>query len=415
MANSILKWSSAFAFLLAAAVLAAPRSQAQTFKVIYSFTGHDSAEHPIAGLTIDQHGNLYGTTAWGGAFGSGTVYELRPTPSGFAYSELHDFGHGSDGNFAWGGVTLGPNGTLYGTTAGGGIRDDGTVYQLRPPSGSCHSASCPWVETVLYRFTGDSDGRNPQAGVILDNQGNIYGTNVNGGGGKVGVVYEMSPSAGGYTFQVLYTFTDDADGGNPSSLLIFDSAGNLYGTAAVGGNSGCQGFGCGTIYELTPSAAGWSERTLYTFQNGNDGGDPAAGLISDGAGNFYGATPSGAHNGGSVFELSPGVESWNFNLAYDLTGVGPGPEENLVRDSAGNLYGSSWGDGLYGQGAVFKLTPNGDGGWTYTSLHDFTGGSDGGAAEGNLVMDSQGNLYGTSYEGGLASCGRCGVVYEITP
>ena len=415
MAKSIWKWMATFALVLAiplaAPILATQPAQAQTFKVIYTFTGHTSAAHPLAGLTIDQQGNLYGTTAWGGKYDGGTVYELQPTQSGFTYNQLHSFGHGADGSFAWGGVTLGSNGILYGTTAGGGSNGDGAVFKLRQTS--CHSAPCPWAETVLYSFTGQSDGRNPQAGVILDAKGNIYGTNVNGGGSKVGVAYEMKPSGSGWTYEVLYTFTGAQDGANPSSLLMFDSAGNLYGTAATGGDSGCSGFGCGTVYELTHSASGWTEHTLYSFQGGTDGGEPAAGLVADTEGNLYGTTP-GIIDGGTVFELSPFAGSWMFNLAYDANGSGPGPVNTLIRDSAGNLYGSSWGDGLYGQGVVFKLTPA-NGGWTYTSLHDFTGGADGGNAQGGLVMDSKGNLYGTTYMGGLPSCARCGVVYEITP
>jgi uncharacterized repeat protein (TIGR03803 family) len=417
MAQRISNWATTFAFIAVfapvSAILAAQAAQAQTFKVIYSFTGHGSSDLPLAGLTIDQQGNLYGTTAWGGKFGVGTVYELQPTDSGFTYSLIHSFGNGSDGAFAWGGVTLGTGGILYGTTASGGTNDYGTVFKLHPPAGSCDSRSCPWAETVLHRFTGGSDGRNPQAGVVLDAKGNVYGTNVNGGGSRVGVVYEMKPTAGGWTFQTLYTFTDGQDGAYPSSLLLFDAAGNLYGTASSGGDPGCGGFGCGTVYKLTPSASGWTEHTLYSFQGGNDGGDPAAGLIADSDGNLYGATP-GAINGGTVFELTPSGENWDFNLAYDIIGTGPGPVNNLVRDRAGNLYGTSWGDGAYGHGVVFKLTPTG-GGWTYTSLHDFTGGTDGGNANAGLLMDSKGNLYGTTYQGGLESCARCGVVYEITP
>ena len=418
MRHPIGKWSGAFAsevvIGLALAIIAPQLAQAQTFNVIYRFTGHNSSAHPISGVTIDQHGNLYGTSAWGGIYNGGTAFELKPTQSGFIYSELHDFGGGTDGSFPWGGVTVGPNGSIYGTTATGGTGIGGTVFNLRPPATFCRSVLCPWDETVLYNFTGGSDGRNPQAGVVFDASGNICGTNVNGGGGSVGVVYEMTPSNGGWTYQLLYTFTNGQDGANPSSLLTFDSSGNIYGTAAAGGQPGCSGFGCGTVYKLTSSGSGWSEHTLYSFQDGSDGANPAAGVIMDTAGNLYGATPGSNSNGGTVFQMNPSGGNWIFNLAYDLTGVGPGPVANLVRDRAGNLYGASWGDGLYGQGAVFKLTPA-NGGWTYTSLHDFTGGADGGNAEGGLVMDSNGNLYGTTYQGGLSSCGYCGVVFEITP
>jgi uncharacterized repeat protein (TIGR03803 family) len=134
----------AITILFASPIPATQPAQAQTFKVIYTFTGHTSAAHPLAGLTIDQQGNLYGTTAWGGKYNGGTVYELQPTQSGFTYSQLHSFGNGADGSFAWGGVTLGSNGILYGTTAGGGSHGDGAVFRVRQTS--CHSAPCPWAE-----------------------------------------------------------------------------------------------------------------------------------------------------------------------------------------------------------------------------------------------------------------------------
>ena len=273
------------------------------------------------------------------------------------------------------------------------------MFNLQPRRTSAAPYPVPWNETDLYNFTRQSDGGNPQSGVIFDAHGNIYGTNVNGGSGY-GVVYEMTPSGDGWTYQVLYTFTGGQDGANPASLLLFDSAGNLYGTAMSGGLPGCSGFGCGTVYKLSPSGSGWTETTLYSFTNGTDGSEPSAGLVADSAGNLYGATPGSNGNGGTVFELSPSGGNWTFNLIYDLSGPGPGPSQNLVRDAAGNLYGVTWGDGAYSQGNVFKLTPTGNG-WTYTSLHDFTGGPDGGNALGGLTMDSSGNLYGTTYMGGL--------------
>ena len=396
------------ATVFVSAFIAVPLAKPQAFKVIYSF-GRDTAQHPIAGLTIDSQGNLYGTSAWGGDFGAGTVYELRRTSSGFVYSTLHSFAENqNDGGFPWDAVTIGPDGTLYGTTGEGGISDRGTVFNLRP---SCHAGSCSWNETLLYRFPGGDEGRNPQSGVVFDENGNLYGAVVNAGSAGDGLVYELTPSQGAWKYQVLYTFTGGQDGANPSSPLLFDSAGNLYGTAATGGLPGCAGFGCGTVYELRPSGSGWKEHTLYSFHDGDDGAQPAAGLVRDASGNLYGATCCGDSTGGTVFELSPSGGTWTFNLAYDFGGMGPGPMANLVRDSAGNLYGSSWGNGAYGQGLAFKLSPT-NGGWTFASLHDFTGGTDGANAEGGLVMDSEGHLYGTTYEGGDHFDG---VVFEITP
>jgi uncharacterized repeat protein (TIGR03803 family) len=297
---------------------------------------------------------------------------------------------------------------------GGGTDGEGTIVNLQPPAEFCRTVSCPWNATDLYNFTRTSDGGNPQSGVIFDSHGNMYGANVNGGAGY-GVVYEMTPSASGWNYQVIYTFTGGADGANPDSPLIFDSAGNLYGAAMSGGLPGCGGFGCGTIYKLSPSGSGWTETTIYSFHDGSDGSAPSGALVADSAGNFYGATAgSDSAGGGTVFELTPSGGSWTFTLIYDLPGAGPGPFGGLARDSAGNLYGATWGDGAYGQGNVFKLAPAGSG-WTFTSLHDFTGGSDGANADGGPIVDSHGVVYGTTYDGGSPGCGGCGVVYEVTP
>lgn len=257
------------AITLALIVTAIPSAEAQTFSVIYTFTGHSSSSNPIAGVTLDQHGNLFGTTAWGGAFGGGTVFELKRTPGGFTYSDLHDLGGGEDGSFPWGGITIGPNGALYGATYTGGTLGHGVIFNLRPPATICRSVNCPWDESVLYNFMRADDGGDPQASVVFDVNGNFYGTVVNGGSGNSGVVYEMSPSNGGWTYQVLYPFTGGQDGTNPDSLLLFDQAGNMYGSALAGGNPGCAGFGCGTIFELSPSGSGWVDHTLYAFTDRN--------------------------------------------------------------------------------------------------------------------------------------------------
>ena len=419
MRQGIFKWIShsllALALLLTLTLIATPLN-AQTFDVIYSFTGHSSSANPIAGVTLDQHGNLFGTTAWGGQFGGGTVFELKRTSGGqFLYSDLHDLGGGQDGAFPWGGITIGPSGALFGTTYTGGTAESGIIFELRPSPTFCRTVTCPWDETVLYNFQRQDDGGDAQASVVFDANGNFYGTVVNGGSGNSGVVYEMTPSNGGWTYHVLYPFTGGPDGANPDSLLTFDHAGNMYGSALAGGNPGCAGYGCGTIFKLSPSGSGWVDHTLYAFSDGTDGANPQSGVVMDGSGNLYSATGgSDGAPGGTVFELVPGAGNWTFDLINDLPGQGLGPTDYLLRDSAGNLYGTTWGGGAYGNGNVFKLRPTSNG-WIYTSIHDFTGGADGGNAEGGLVMDSNGNLYGTTYMGGLQSCGFCGVVFEITP
>ncbi len=195
------------AITLVLTIIAIPSAQAQTFSVIYTFAGHSSSSNPIAGVTLDQHGNLFGTTAWGGAFGGGTVFELKRTQGGFTYSDLHDLGSGEDGSFPWGGITIGPNGTLYGATYTGGTLGHGIIFNLRPPATICRSVTCPWDETVLYNFMRADDGGDAQASVVFDANGNFYGTVVNGGSGDSGVIYEMTPSNGGWTYHILYPFT----------------------------------------------------------------------------------------------------------------------------------------------------------------------------------------------------------------
>jgi uncharacterized repeat protein (TIGR03803 family) len=401
--------ASALTFALAIFTTATQSAQAQTYQSIHNFTGA-TGDRSLAGLAIDSEGNLYGTTAWGGASGIGSVFELKKTASGYVYSLLHSFAGGNDGQFPASAVVIGTNGVLYGAAVGGGDgRSDGVVFSLKPPAKGC-GTSCSWTESVLYRFTGGDDGRNPWGGVILDAKGNLYGTTANGATAG-GVVYELIPSDGVWTIKILYTFTGGADGDSPLSGVTFDHAGNLYGTTSSGGDGG--GFGNGAVYELTPSGSGWTEHTLYDFQNGSDGATPQAGVMIDSSGNVYGDTPCcGSGNGGTVFELTSSNGEWAFHLLYSLSGdFGPGPEGNLIMDSAGNLYGTTLDDGVHDKGSVFKLSP-GESGWSYTSLEDFTGGFEALGATGGVVFDKEGNLYGATYsDGGSIN----GVVFEITP
>ncbi len=389
-------------------------ASAQTYKVIYRFTGQGSSENPIAGVTIDAHGNLFGTTAWGGSDNDpGDVYELQRNGSGFTYSQLFNAGDGSKGAFPWDPPVMGPGG-LFVTLYIYGGHDEGSIVRVQPSPTICRVIACLWKASDIYDFTRGSDGGNPQAAVVFDGQGNMYGAAVNGGLGY-GVVYEMTRVNGQWVYHVIYSFTGGDDGAFPLAPLLIDAAGNLYGTAESGGLPGCTGdYGCGTIYKLSRSGDSWSETTLYKFTDGADGSEPSGGLIADSAGNLYGATfGSNGSPGGTVYELVRSGDAWTFKLIYDLPGTGGGPSANLVLDSAGNLYGATWGDGAAGLGNVFKLTPMGNG-WSYTSVHDFTGSPDGANANGGLAIDSNGVIYGTTYEGGASNC-LCGVVFEITP
>jgi uncharacterized repeat protein (TIGR03803 family) len=399
-------------------------AQAQTFTVIHSFSGPEGA-NPQAGLTLDGAGNLYGTSAYGGntggecqTFGCGTVFKLTHAGSGWVLSTLHKF-NGGDGLVPISRVVFGPHGALYGTA---NCCSGGTVFSLRPPASVCRSTSCLWTEAVLFRF-GFGAGSLPTGDITFDAAGNIYGTTLSGGdyshcgGLGCGTVYQLTLSGGVWTENILHSFTDGADGEYPNSGVVLDQVGNLYGTAPQDGS----GQATGLVFKFVPSGSGWTQSIVYHFQNGADGNHPWGGLIFDEAGNLYGTTTyGGSGNGGTVFQLSPSGGAWNFNLLEGLPGhVHPdGSEAKLVRDNAGNLYGTTVKNGAYGYGNVFELTPSG-GAWTYTSLHDFTRGSDGAYPYGGLALDSNGNLYGTAFGGGNtgAECSSnyCGVVYEITP
>ena len=406
-------------FLFLFLTLTAQPAMGQTFQVIYSFTGGTDGWWPSAGLTTDQAGNLYGTTAYSND-GNGVVFELQHASSGWVDRVLYN----ADADVL-SKVVFGPDGALYGTTCTTG---SGSVFKLQRPAAACRNIPCPWTETTLYQFQGGSDGSCPSAEVTFDAAGNIFGTTL-GLINNNGTVYEMTPSGDRWTETVLHSFSGGADGGHPGAGVIFDRNGNLYGTTENGGDGSC-GFqgGCGVIFQLVPSVSGWTENVLYVFQGGADGALPIGTLISDQSGNMYGTSPGiGDYgggflgSGGSVYMMSPSNGGWSFSALLTLikpaTCVQPtcGPWGGLVMDSAGSLYGTTRNDGAYGQGSVFKLTPSG-GGWTYTTLHDFCAGgypcSDGDQVFGSVVFDQAGNIYGTAGQGGAYGYG---VVWEITP
>jgi uncharacterized repeat protein (TIGR03803 family) len=330
-------------------------------------------------------------------------------------SNLYSFQGGSDGEHPQARVVFGRDGTLYGTTTNGGNRY-GTVFNLRPPASSCGSSRCPWTETVLYRFNDETDGGYPQFGdLTFDTAGNVYGTTAYGGdlscnsGEGCGVVFKLSRSGGGWTESVLYAFRGSPESGKePFSGVTFDGAGNLFGTTFLVNS---------TAYELTPSGSGWTQTILHTL-SGDDGDYPIGGLAFDQHGNLYGTTEYGGNGIGTVFQLQPANGTWNFNLLYNWGGgPGPGPTDTPTLDAAGNVYATTSG-GTTGFGGVFKLAP-GAAGWAYTDLYDFGNQlSDGFGPLGGVVLDGSGNLYGTTSEGGNFNppCGEgCGVVWEITP
>ena len=387
-------------------------AQAQTFKVLHTFTGGTDGASPFGTFTMDQAGNIYGAP-WGGGRGNGTVFRLWKKGSNWLFNPLYAF-LGSDGSGPWSAAIMGSDGNLYGATHGGGPSDAGVVYSLKP-AGACKTALCPWTETVLYSFTGGNDGAGPGYGhFIFDQAGNMFGETLWGGAYGAGTVFELVPSQGGWTESVLHSF-NFSDGYLPATGLVFDNVGNLYGTTLLGG-----AYGQGTVFQLTPSGSGWTENVLYSFQGGSDGAHPYPGVVFDPSGNLYGGTAAGGQgNGGTAFKLTPSGGAWTYELIYSFTGGGGncggggdcGPTSNFIMDGAGNIYSATNYEGAYNEGTVFELTPSGNG-WTYTDLYDFTGGSDGAHPTGGPIADENGNLYGATDSGGAYGGG---VVWEITP
>ncbi len=356
------------------------QAQAQTESTIYNFTlnGPDGPVNPAASLIVDGSGNLYGTTTSGGRHGSGCN------------------------------VTC------------------GAIFELSPESGG------GWLRIELYKFTGGLNGSYPNAALVLDAAGNLYGTTSQSFGGG-GTIFEMSPNTdGSWSHKLLHEFSGGKDGAQPAGPLLFDSAGNLYGTTVKGGNlSACGGTGCGVVFELQHTAkGGWAEIVLHTF-SGTDGENPYSGLTWDSAGNLYGTTYNGGNltdcsgtGCGVVFRMVPvTTAAWKYTPIHIFTGGrnGANPfQETLVFDSAGALYGSTTYGGTSNLGIVFRLAQTPAGGWVETVLHSFAGGTDGAYPDTGVILGPGGTVYGTTFFGGseATACsenGGCGTVFSLTP
>lgn len=408
-------------FTLLAALGLGSCAAAQTFTVINTFSGTNGAR-PVAGLILDNSGNLYGTTTQGGS-GHGTVFELTPAAGGvFTETVLYAFsGQKNDAVQPAGALVIDGNGNLYGTTESGGAYNAGAVFELS-------RGSRGWTETILHSFGNGADGADPRSGLAIDSSGNLYGTTYYGGINKschyagsiysCGTAFELSPSGNTWNYTVIHNFGAGTDGYFPFSALTFDPAGNLYGECLYGSQ-----YGKGVLYEL--KAGTWGEQLLHPWGNKDDGTFPFAGMIFDSAGNMYGASSGGgAHGGlGTVFEFTPSGAGW---LEHNLHGFGTAldgqfSDSTLIIDSGNNLYGVTTNGGAYGYGMVYELNYSATNGYGETILHNFSGGADGAVSTSALVMDSSGNLYGTTWYGGTAtSCiagpiPGCGVAFKISP
>jgi len=408
--------------------MAYPPVPPPTFTVLHTFTGGADGGQPWAGVILDPAGNLYGTAAAGGtgscsylgATGCGTIYQLKKHSSSYTFNPLYSFRGGTDGKFSARPLTMGPNGTYYGTTTGGGegscsfygVSECGVVFNAGPAAQPPRTPLLQFREDVLYRFTGGSDGGNPFSTVVFDQAGNMYGT-TSGGSDGLGTVFELSP---GGAETVLYSFVGGNDGANPYDGVVFDSAGNLYGTTVYGGGSAVCQTGCGTVFKLSPAGGGWTETVIYRFQGKSDGQYPTASVAIDTAGNLYGntnqpQTGQGGNGASTIYELTPNGSNWSYNRLF-VTGGGFG-YGRVALDSSGNVYEAIEAGGVFGHGQVLQLA---HGSGIYTDLYDFTDGADGANPYGGVTVDANGNVYGTALIGGGTGCdGACGVVWEITP
>jgi uncharacterized repeat protein (TIGR03803 family) len=367
------------------------------------------AKNPTGGLVLDTAGNVYGVANGGegcGTQGCGTVFRFAPKAGGgWSYSVLYSFAGAPDGLGPLGSLVIDKTGNVYGVTGGGGLYRRGTVFELTP------SSSGQWAENVLYSFgSSPNDADYPQAGLIFDSDGNLYGTTYEGGAYGFGTVFELSPSdEGNWTESVLYSFAGAPnDGSNPMGGVVLDDSGNLYGTTQRGG---VGTVAAGTVFELSPaSGGGWVEAVLYTFQASDDGAFPWAGVIFDSSGSLYGTTQEGGglcgQTGcGTVFKLSSSGGVWTESIIHRFSQKdGIGPEAPVAFDSAGNLFGTTFEGGSGGMGEIFRLKPTSDGRWMESGSFGFTG-SDGAypTAGAGLIFDPAGNLYGATFWGGNAT------------
>jgi uncharacterized repeat protein (TIGR03803 family) len=391
-------------------------------QVLYSFTGaNGDGRQPAAGLVAGANGTLYGTTGLGGALGKGAIFELIP-PSvvGAAWTEkvLYSFTGGREGYDSFPSLVVGGNGALYGTTPQGGASGQGTAFELAPPS----TPGGSWAKRVLHDFSHrNGDGITPK-GLVLGKNGALYGVTLRGGlpaGKGWGTVFELTPPATPgrrWTEKVLYRFP--ADRPYPYWGVVLGEDGSIYGTTSGGTGTGRPG----TVFRLMPPGpegaqpgGAWTEAVLHTFtgEDDNHGATPTGSLVFGESGALFGTTSGGILSNGTAFELKPPERTggpWTYAVIHRFTshvGDGAGPSTGLVLGQGGALYGATYKGGAWGNGAVFKLTLA-SGSWNETVLYSFTGKSGDGAlpeCRELLIFDTSGALYGTTAAGGLSNAG----------
>lgn len=463
--------SRMFRIVLAILALMASAHAQWNEQVLYSFQGGTDGATPVGSVVFDQQGNLYGATRSGGSascfgpFGCGTVYKLSPpTQNGDPWTEtiLYVFKGNvqGDGAAPLGGLIADAAGNLYGTTGYdgtgrctlfGSIDGCGTVYEMSPPS----QPGGAWTETILYSFQGGNDGYSPIGDLVFDNDGNLYGATLFGGGkgtncnslygGNCGTIFELSPpkiKGESWTEKVLHSFSSAGtwsaygDGAEPNGGVVLDDRGNLYGTTNFGGyaigkcNGGVGGTGCGTVFMLSPPRGNdtWVETILHRFVSApDDGAGPESGVILDGYGGLLGTTYAGGGNrspSGTIFRLEPQPDgTWSQQILLKLSDDSRGafPEGPVALGPNGSLYGTASGGGANGGGTLLQLYPltAGEDAWGTTVLYSFGANGDAYFPDARLIFHS-GAIYSTSSKGGTGgeqNCeyGGCGTVYKAWP
>ena len=382
-----------FLALPARPAASSPRHEAAGYAVLYSFQGGSDGEGPNSGLIVDASGALYGTTSGGGSNKAGTVYKLTPSAGSYTESILYTFTGSPDGAGPIGPLVLDPSGSLYGATSGGGSTSCacGTVFKLTPTANG-------YVETILHSF-GGADGRIPDAGLFRDATGALWGTTYYGGKRYKGVVFKLTPSGSGYVESTVHFFSNACcEGGNPAASLLVDAAGSVFGTAETGGATGT-----GTAFELQPKKTGVKYTDLYDFSPPfYDGAYPTSPLIMDAQGSLYGTSDEAVFK--LTRTRKTYTESLLYAFSDSSPQNGLESYSGLTADAAGDLYGVTYIGGTSNLGTVYMLTPSGSE-YTESVLHSFQSGGDGSHPFCTLAGDGSGALYGTTTGGGAYGYG----------
>ena len=406
---------AAFLVIIALAAIDIQVASAQSETVLHGFTGSPDGAYVQSSAPLPFGGSLYGVTEFGGAYGNGTVFKLTDSNGAWDETILYSFTGGTDGGYPIGALIADRVGHIYGATDSGGSHNAGVVFELTNSAGG-------WEETVLHNFGSGFDGAYPQGPLVFDSHGNLFGTTPTGGGLNAGTVYELTLANGVWTETVLHNFGGTNDGYLPYGGLTLDAKGNVYGTTQAGGSHPCIGLGCGVVFELVASN-GWREHILHDFGGASDGMYPNPKLAADTNGNLYGSTMFGGGLGtcsagggtdgcGTVYELSPANGSWTEKILHRFQGASGGSEPNSP------LAFDSAG-ALYGETAQTSSS-NGSlfrmapqsGGAWAFKLFFNFDGADGANPQGGLRASPTGVLYGTTIYGGPYNEG---VVFAVKP